>query len=159
MQATEYIDLDEGRDFAAPPACHNCGAKASDGTWLTPVALHGAILDNAWACDDCMAEEARLEAEGGALALLPSCDERQRIIDRAESVAQLVNQLRAHDQTGCPDCAAIELAACDDCGCRVAPHLAQYDAEYRLTVCPACAIKQARLDAIIERHNADRTAA
>lgn len=40
------------------------------------------------------------------LAALPSCDYRLMIIDRSETVQQLVNALRAHDQAQCIACSS-----------------------------------------------------
>ena len=50
-------------------------------------------------CDDCMEEQRRVERLANEMAALPSCDYRAMIIDRAETVQQLVNQLRSHDQS------------------------------------------------------------
>jgi hypothetical protein len=42
---------------------------------------------------------------------------------------------------------------CDDCG-RVAGILI-YDPQFRLWICLECAVAQIRIDAIVERHNAE----
>lgn len=57
-------------------------------------------------CDDCMEEQQRVEAEANQLAALPSCEYRQMIIDCSETVQQLVNALRAHDQQQCFACSS-----------------------------------------------------
>jgi hypothetical protein len=65
-------------------------------------------------CDDCMKEQQRVEAEADQLAALPSCDFRQMLIDRAETVGQLVNLLKAHDQAECFSCASTRKAVQSD---------------------------------------------
>lgn len=155
MEATDYIDADEGREFATSKACYNCGAKSSDGTWLSEFCTYEGT--EVLACDECIAEERRIEAEGDRLAALPSCEERQRIIDHSETVQVLVNALKAHDQTGCADCAAVPVPVCDDCEQPAAS--LDYDAIFDLHLCAACVAKQARLDSIVARHNAERMVA
>jgi len=104
MELIDTIDLDGGHDFTASKACYNCNATAAHGTWLSEYMLPDGT--EVLACDDCIVERERMEREGNEMAAKPSCEERQRIIDRAQSTAQLVNALRAHDQTGCLGCAA-----------------------------------------------------
>jgi len=114
MNAIEYIDADEGRETTTSNACYNCGAKSSNGTSLTPVALDDAILDNAWGCDDCIAEQKGVEAEAEQLAALPSCGLRQRIVDQPDLTAQrLVGLLTVHDWE-CADCAPKRVMAATD---------------------------------------------
>lgn len=59
------------------------------------------MVDGAWTplCDDCYAEELRIEAEAERLAVKRGCDWRELIIDRAQSAREVVNKLTAHDQT------------------------------------------------------------
>lgn len=91
----------EKRDFcAAVNACTNCETTRGylNTIWIDdkpfPVLL----------CEECAEEVRRIEAEADALAALQTtCDRRAMLIDRAESTAELVNLLRAHD-TECAVC-------------------------------------------------------
>jgi hypothetical protein len=65
MEAIDYIDWDEGRDFAAPPSaaidrCENCGRTGERLTRVPEFDYMG--------CDDCMEE---------ALAVIDPNDEGQ----------------------------------------------------------------------------------
>jgi hypothetical protein len=154
MITTDYIDPTEGRDTPAAKACYNCGETRCA---LTPVAINCAILDNAWSCDECMEEEARLQDEALELARYGECCKaRDRIVNTAQSTRELVNALKAHDQAGCIAC---NVGKCDDCEASFPQSDLIYDADYKLQACPSCHAKQLRLDAIIERHKADNAAA
>lgn len=148
------IDADEGRETVASNSCYNCRAKSSDGTWLNDYTTPEGLRFQA--CDDCIAEAHRVEQEACELADRPGCDERLQLIDKAQTVNILVNRLKAHDQAGCPACAAVRsLAPCDDCGQLVPSHQLLHDDVFHLDLCAACNARQLRHDAIIERHNAD----
>ena len=71
--------------------CTNCGTTDCFDTHM---------IDGAWIalCDDCHAEELRIEAEAERLAVKRGCDWRELIIDRAQSSREVVNKLVAHDQ-------------------------------------------------------------
>jgi len=86
--------------------CFNCNAKDSI---ENPVESH--LIEGKWLplCDECYGEELRIESEADRLSALPSCDRRAMIIDRAETTRQLVNELRAHDLSGCPSCLRVAL--------------------------------------------------
>lgn len=81
--------------------CQNCGTTegfieriwTDDGT-------------KPWLCEDCAEEVRRLEKLADELAAAPSCQERERILDTAETTAELVNRLRAHDMAQCAACAS-----------------------------------------------------
>lgn len=137
-------------------SCFNCGAKAKDGVWLSPISIDGSVPGPVVACDDCHAEAARIEDLACELSDRPSCEERQRIVAQTDSIALVVNRLTAHDQSGCAECAAIRLQKpCDDCGQLVAAHLLLHNEIFHLDLCAACNARQLRHDAIVERHNAD----
>jgi hypothetical protein len=101
LDLTDFIDAEEGRDEVASYGCKNCGATTNlTDFWPDdqpkPVTL----------CEDCCEAQAAVEAEADRLSALPSCDYRLMIIDRSETVQQLVNALRAHDMTPCFACAS-----------------------------------------------------
>jgi hypothetical protein len=81
--------------------CENCGTTegfieriwTDDGT-------------KPWLCEDCAGEVRRLEKLADEWATLPSCQEREQILDAAETTAGLVNRLRAHDMAQCAACAS-----------------------------------------------------
>lgn len=80
------------------PACANCGQTGDFSEVWTD---DGRRLE---LCDDCAAEERRMERLADQLAALPSCETRQRIIESAATTAGLVNALRAHDLARCASC-------------------------------------------------------
>jgi hypothetical protein len=96
------IHGDDSLDSSAGRACENCGVT-------------GGYLDQIWTddgtkprlCEDCAGEVRRLEKQADELALVPSCEQRQQILDTAETAAALVNRLRAHDMSQCAACAAM----------------------------------------------------
>ena len=91
--------------------CENCGTTegfieriwTDDGT-------------KPWLCEDCAGEVRRLEKLADELAAAPSCQEREQILDTAETTAELVNRLRAHDMAQCAYCASARtrVAASDE---------------------------------------------
>ena len=58
-------------------------------------------------CEDCAAEVRRLEKRADELAAAPGCPHRQQIVDTAESTAELVNRLLAHDMADCVGCSSV----------------------------------------------------
>src|SRR5689334_21643432 len=83
--------------------CSNCQAASADGVYS--VQIWPDELDKPVSvCEDCAAEVKRVEGEAAALCLLPSCEERQRIMDGTLTVAGMVNALRAHDMIQCAAC-------------------------------------------------------
>lgn len=83
-------------------ACENCGTT-------------GGYIVEIWTddgtrpllCEDCAEEVRRLEQLADALAMIPGCEERHRIVERAETTAGLVNRLRGHDLLPCGACAEL----------------------------------------------------
>ena len=81
--------------------CQNCGT--TDG-----------YLDRIWTddgtkpllCEDCAEEVRRLEKLADELASAPCCEQRQQILDTAETTAELGNRLRGHDMAQCAACAS-----------------------------------------------------
>jgi hypothetical protein len=57
-----------------------------------------------WLCEDCAGEVRRLEKLADEWAAAPSCPERERILDTAETTSGLVKRLRAHDMAQCAEC-------------------------------------------------------
>jgi hypothetical protein len=104
MSRFDY-DFQEKVDFHSPTllSCANC--QTTNGP------IDSVPVDGKWTllCEACAEENARQEALADQLAAAPSCPERQRIIDSAETVGGLVNALRAHDQADCTVCAAVEI--------------------------------------------------
>jgi hypothetical protein len=108
MNATYEHDHDHGasakRDFMLEP-CDNCGATdrrlertSTDAT----ICGEQKFLD---LCQDCEDEMRRQEAQALAMIEQPSvCEEREILIQVAQSVRALVNALQAHEQT-CGACA------------------------------------------------------
>jgi hypothetical protein len=112
MEPLDYIDLDEGRNTPFAHRCTDCGAKSSHGVWLTEYTLPENV--NLLLCDDCITEQKKVETAADELAVLPSCEARQRIVERPnKTVQQLVNALLAHD-LGCAECASTRKAAQED---------------------------------------------
>jgi len=77
--------------------CGNCGATTEG--WQSGL------------CNECREEDNRIERLAAELASVPSCESRQRIIERAQSAAEVVNGLRAHDMSGCGLCRALTQAS------------------------------------------------
>lgn len=93
----EY-SYDELHETPLFPSCGNCGETGflveiwtDDGRRL--------LL-----CDDCAAEERRVETLADQLAAMPSCETRRQLIEDANTTAGLVNALRAHDLSRCVYC-------------------------------------------------------
>jgi hypothetical protein len=86
--------------WAVENRCENCGATEG-------------IIEQIWTddgtkpllCEDYAEEVRRLEKLADEWAMLPSCQEREQILDTAETTAGLVNRLRAHDMAECAACA------------------------------------------------------
>ena len=89
------IDTQERHDFHAPYAleCVNC--HSSSGLVEAYWSVDGTKLP---LCEACAEEERSIEERADELAKLPSCEERQGIIDSARSVRELAHRLKAHDQ-------------------------------------------------------------
>jgi protein-arginine kinase activator protein McsA len=84
--------------------CTNC--KTTQGLIETHITNEGWV----YLCDDCAAEDQRMEVLAEQLAASPSCEARQRLMDTAETTGDLVNRLRAHDQTACNMCSFLKEA-------------------------------------------------
>jgi hypothetical protein len=56
----------------------------------------------------------RLEKLAGELAAAPGCQDRQQIVDTAQTTAELVNRLRAHDMAECMGCASARVSVTAD---------------------------------------------
>jgi hypothetical protein len=89
--------------------CENCGTRRGLVEELWTADGRKPLL-----CEECAESVRALEAEADTLAELPSCEARQRIIDRAESTEGLVNALRAHDMIQCAACASTARTVADD---------------------------------------------
>lgn len=87
-------------------SCLNCNATSNLNDYWPDDQPKAVLL-----CDDCMEAQQRLEKQADELAALPSCECRQMLIDHAETVQQLVNSLRSHDQQGCMLCRPVERIA------------------------------------------------
>jgi hypothetical protein len=105
--------------WAVEKRCENCG-------------ITEGFIERIWTddgtkpllCEDCAEEVHRLEKLADEWATWPSCQEREQILDTAETTAGLVNRLRAHDMAQC--------AACGSAGARVA---ARAEAENSASPC------------------------
>jgi hypothetical protein len=83
-------------------SCENCGTRQG-------------CIETIWTddgtkpslCEDCAEEVQRLEKLAHELAVLPSCPQRQQILDHTDTTEVLVNRLRAHDMAQCADCATL----------------------------------------------------
>ena len=92
---------DHMQGWAVEKRCENCGATEGfiERIWTDDGAK--PLL-----CEDCAEEVRRLEKLADEWAMLPSCQEREQILDTAETTAGLVNRLRAHDMAQCAACAS-----------------------------------------------------
>lgn len=153
MNNTREIDYDEGRETPVAAACANCDAKESNGAYLSEYTLPENIT--LLLCDDCIAEQQLVERVANYLTERPSCETRQHLIDAAKTTQQLVNALHAHDMTACASCAAVPMAACDDCGKLVPAAQLTHNEQFQLNYCSACELRALRHQAIVERHNAE----
>jgi hypothetical protein len=86
-----------------PNKCFNCETTENLNDYWPDDQPKAVLL-----CEDCMAEQQRIERLANDLAKLPSCDYRLMLMDKAETVQQLVNVLRAHDMTSCASCVAAQ---------------------------------------------------
>jgi hypothetical protein len=109
---TLHLGRNDGGDplaSAAINACQNCGVT------------HGYLAE-VWTddgtkpllCDDCAQEVRRLEKLADELAAASGCQDRQQILDTAETTAELVNRLRAHDMADCMGCASARVSVAAD---------------------------------------------
>ncbi len=101
LKLSDWIDAEEGRDNPYEYACQNCKATSDLYDYWPDDQPKSVLL-----CNDCCEAQAAVEAEANTLAALPSCDYRAMLIDRAETVQQLVNVLKAHDQAACIACSS-----------------------------------------------------
>src|SRR5580658_8937573 len=66
----------------------------------------GTLTTTARLCEDCAEEVRHLEEVADELTAMGGCEERQAMVDRAETTGGLVNRLRAHDMSPCNACTA-----------------------------------------------------
>ena len=99
------IQGDDPMDSSAAHGCQNCGVT-------------GGYIERIWTdegtkllCEDCAEEVRRLERLADELASAPCCEQRQQILDTAETTAELVNRLRGHDMAQCAACASARASA------------------------------------------------
>jgi hypothetical protein len=100
------IHGDDPLDLSAAHGCQNCGTTCG-------------YIERIWTdegtkpllCEDCAEEVRRLERLADELASAPCCEQRQQILDTAETTAELVNRLRAHDMAQCGACALARASA------------------------------------------------
>ena len=71
----------------------------------------GTLTTTARLCEDCAEEVRRLEKVADELTAMGGCEERQAMVDRAETTGGLVNRLRAHDMSPCNACTALRRRA------------------------------------------------
>ncbi len=106
--ATEY-DMHDKRYFETPrDGCDGCARRDA--------ALFDFSTDdghNLRMCNECCAEERRIELRADELAALPSCDRRAMLIDLADTTRGLVNTLQAHD-VSCAACASTRKTVAED---------------------------------------------
>ena len=89
----DWTEKASSYEWTNPPECRNCRQTQSVMLSFWPSDEDRPIL----LCDDCAREARRIEALADELTALPCCPERERIIDSATSIRQLVNLLRGHD--------------------------------------------------------------
>jgi hypothetical protein len=106
--------------YTSSYACENCGSTRGDiGTIFTDDGRKPML------CEDCRDEVRRLEAKADFLAAKPGCEERQGIIEKAETTEWLVNTLECHDIT-CRQCcpSVLRKPATSECGAPAAEVIA-----------------------------------
>jgi hypothetical protein len=101
------MDFFTDQPAAAASGCKNCGTCHDRYLLHEYLTVDGQTLT---LCDECCAEERRIEALAVALAALPGCEDRQRIVDACHTAPVLVNRLRGHDLAQCAACAATRAA-------------------------------------------------
>jgi hypothetical protein len=98
--------------FTGSYTCENCGTTRGDiGTIFTDDGRKPML------CEDCRDEVRRVEAKAEALLAKPGCEDRERLVETADTTESLVNRLEHHDMT-CPTCcpAVPKKAPSSECG-------------------------------------------
>jgi hypothetical protein len=107
MSVDDCFDYDftEKVDFycSSGPPCGDCHTPTDASSLYDVWTDDGRRL---LLCEECAAKIRALEALADQLLVMPSCQERLRIIDCAISTADLVKALRAHDEAQCVYCAS-----------------------------------------------------
>lgn len=109
MSRFDY-DIQEKHDFYAEmhssERCANCGRTDQILSDVITCDGRSELL-----CDECVEEDRKLEAE--AIALVDTgllCEEREQLIEKAQSTTELVNRVKYHDMT-CAACSSVRKPA------------------------------------------------
>jgi hypothetical protein len=116
---TRYLAHVYGEDPLPPVnVCEGCGTSSGNIEAIWTDDGNQPVL-----CEDCGQAVRRLERLADELAAAPCCPDRQRIVDTAETTADLVSRFQAHDLSECEACARVAAEGRDvptDCETKVA---------------------------------------